>query len=414
MKSIKFLFSSLLCFLLINVNLLSYSSAAQAGDVYWPDDDWDVATPEAQQMNSTTLTEMYDFIKQYNLNFHSVLITRNGYIIDENYLYNAEITGEQKFNTTSSYMIRKNGSLHILYSCTKSVISLLIGIAIEKGYITSVNETIYNIFPDKWIYGDSKKNINIEDLLTIRSGLQWDEGFDAFSNWWIYNISLDYVLKKPLVSLPGTDFEYSSGNVQLLSAVIQNKTGMKTSEFAHANLFSPIGIKAEEWEWDEIDWEWGTGALDKISFGGWGLFMSPRAMARLGILSLNIGNWNGTQIVNENWISTSTKNHVGSPQYGYLFWLKNNEYYYAAGYMGQRLIVIPEYGIVIVLFSEIFDIDYATELMINDYILKAIIPSSNRQISGFNSIFFVMVVSISTVLIIKKRKVKNFSVSSSM
>ncbi len=361
-------------------------------------------------MNSKLISEMYDFINKYNLNIQSILISRNGFIVDENYLYDTEIIEEQRFITSSSGITRKNGSLHVLYSCTKSIVSLLISIAIEKGYINGVNESFFSIFPDKWkpSYGDEmKKNITIEDLLTMRSGLQWNEGIDAFSNWWIDDISLDYVLKKSLESPPGSEFTYSSGNTQLLSAVIQNKTGMKTSEFAQQYLFTPIGIKDDDWEWDEISWEWGNGNLTTISFGGWGLFMTPRAMARIGLLCLTNGNWNGTQVIPESYITSASTNHVGSPEYGYLFWLKNEDYYYAYGYLGQYIIVIPEYNIVVILFSESNYVDdYALDLIINDFIIKSILSSSNPQGQGYNLLILLGFIPIVIFLKIRRQKVK--------
>lgn len=362
---------------------------------------------EDQGMNSNLIDDMYDFISNYNLNIESILVSRNGFIVDENYLYDTEIIEEQRFINPSSDIVRENGSLHVLYSCTKSIVSLLIGIAIEKGYITSVNETFFGIFPDKWkpSYGDEmKKNNTIEHLLTMRSGLQWDEGFDAFSNWWVYNINLEYVLKKLLQTTPGSDFEHSSGNVQLLSAIIQNKTGMETSEFVRQNLFTPIGIKDNEWKWDEISWEWGNGTLTNISFGGWGLFMTPRAMARIGLLCLTNGNWNDTQVVPKSYITSATTNHVGGPEYGYLFWLKDDYYYYAAGYLGQYIIVIPDYNIVLTFFSESYLIDFALDQIIKEIIIKSIISSSNPQVPGFYLLILLGIVSIVIFLKIRRKK----------
>ncbi len=408
-KQSKFLLGGFLCSIIIFINLFSSYSISQTENNYWPGDDWIITTPEDQGMNSNLIGEMYDFINQYNLNIQSILVSRNGYIVNESYLSNSEVIEEQRFITSTPIITRKNGSLHVLYSCTKSIISLLIGIAIEKGYIDSVNETFFGIFPDKWkpSYGDElKKNITIEDLLTMRSGLQWDEGFDSFSNWWIYNISLDYVLKKPLVSPPSSDFEYSSGNTQLLSAIIQNKTGMKTSEFAQQHLFAPIGIKDDQWEWDEINWEWGNGTLNNISYGGWGLYFTPKAMARIGLLCLNNGNWNSTQVVPESYITSASINHVGNPEYGYLFWLKSEDYFYAAGYLGQYIIVIPDYDIVVIIFSESTYVDYALDQIINDYIIESARTSSNPQIPGYNLLILLGFIPIIIFLKIKRLKVK--------
>ncbi len=134
--------------------------------------------------------------------------------------------------------------------------------------------------------------------------------------------------------------------------------------------------------------------------------MNPRAMGRIGLLCLNKGNWNGAQVVSENWINTATKNYVGTPEYGYLFWLKNEEYYYAAGWLGQRIIVIPEYNIVMVLFSEEYEVDVGMDQMINDFIIKAVTSSSTPEISGYNLLFLLAFVSIVIIRITKNQKVK--------
>jgi len=392
---------------IIFLGFLACNVSAQTKEIYFPSDDWITTTPEDQGMNSKLINELYEFIDNYNLNIQSILVSRNGFIVNESYLYDAKVIEEQKFITPSPEITRKNGTLHVLYSCTKSMVSLLVGIAIDKGYINSVNDTFFGIFPDKWdpIYGDeTKKNITIEDLLTMRSGFQWDEWTDTFLTWWQYNNSLDYVLKKPLAFPPGSWFEYSSGNTHLISAIIQNKTGMKTSEFARQNLFTPIGIKDDEWEWDENSWEWGTGPLENISYGGWGLFMTPRAMTRIGLLCLTNGNWNGTQLIPESYITSATSKHVQYPPYGYSFWLKNGDYYYAAGYLGQFLVIIPEYNIVLAIFSESDYIEPALNQIINDFIIKAVISLSNPQISGYNLLIIIGIVSLVFFSKIRRKK----------
>jgi len=146
----KLMSGFILCSVIVFISFFSCFGIAQTENSYWPDGDWVTTTPEAQGMDSNLIGEMYDFISNYNLNIESILVSRNGFIVDVNYLYNSEIIVEQKYNNPSSDIVRKNGSLHVLYSCTKSIISLLIGIAIDKGFISSVNETFFGIFPDKW------------------------------------------------------------------------------------------------------------------------------------------------------------------------------------------------------------------------------------------------------------------------
>lgn len=390
-------------------------SKAQTELSYFPENEWLSTTPEEQGIDSNVLSQLYNYIEDYGLSVESVLITRNGYIIDENYLYNYQIYEEDQYPPYITPNIRYR-RLHVLYSCTKSIVSLLIGIAIDKGFIDNINETFFSIFPDKWkpSYSDEgKKNITIKNLLTQTSGLQWDEATDAFSGWGTAGYTIDYVLNKPLVAEPGTFFEYSSGNVQLLSAIIQNKTGMKTSEFANQYLFDPIGININEWEWDETDWEWGVGSLANISYGGFGIFMIPRAMARIGLLCLNRGNWNGTQLLSENWIAEASISYItsdfpGSPGYGYLFWIEP-DYYSAIGFMGQKIIIIPDLNIVAVFTAQDYYVDSSYKVIIDEYIRKAVISGSVPQIHGYNLWLILGVISFISLITIRNKKVKKNS-----
>lgn len=357
---------------------------------YFPDKEWDVTTPEEQGMDSNVISSLYGYISGQLLQIQSVLLLRNGYIIDENYLHESQIYEANQYHSADRYWTYQTSQfeniidnrLHALWSCTKSVTSLLTGIAIEEGYFT-VNQTFFEIFPDRWkaSYGnETKKTITIEDLLTMRAGLSWDEATDAFEYWPASNYSIDFILNKSLVHNPGETFTYSTGYTQLLAEVLQNKTGMKLSEFAREKLFAPIGINDTEWWWYEYPWEWGSG---NISFGGFGIYMTPRAMARIGLLCLNNGTWNDTQIVPKEWISTATSNLVGDPGYGYLFWTMDNAFF-AAGFLGQRIFAIPEYSIVAVFTAaEVRELDEYYDHIVNNFIIRA--TSSSTESSSTES-----------------------------
>lgn len=373
--------------LFIFVILISFSSSptvANTDSKYFPGEHWDVTTPEEQGTDSNVISSLYGYISGQYLQIHSILLLRNGYIIDENYLHDSQIYEANQYHSADRFWsyqtfevenIRDN-RLHALWSCTKSVTSLLIGIAIDEGYFT-VNQTFFEIFPDRWkaSYGnETKKNITIEHLLTMRAGLSWDEETDAFDYWPASNYSIDYILNKSLAHNPGETFTYSTGYTQLLSEVLQNKTGMKMSEFAREKLFAPIGINDTEWWWYETEWEWGSG---NISFGGFGIYMTPRAMARIGLLCLNNGSWNDKQIVSEEWISTATSNFVGDPGYGYLFWTTDNSFF-AAGFLGQRIFVIPEHSIVAVFTAAEFrDLADYYDHIVNNFIIGATSTSTD-------------------------------------
>jgi len=393
---------------IILISVLTFYIVAQTEDKYWPTDEWLVSTPEEQGMESQQIARMYDYIEDHRINVQSLLILRNGYIIDEHYLQYYKIIESQTYGNYSDLFNQiRDGRLHALWSCTKSILSVLVGIAIDKGFISNLNQTFFSIFPDKWksIYNnETKMNITIEHLLTMTSGFQWEEGVDFFTHWSDANYSLDYILKKNLVANPGKIFNYSSGDSQLISAILQNKTGLKTSEFARQYLFNPIGVEDDDWDWDEVTWEWGEGLLENITFGGFGLYMTPRAMARFGLLCLNNGNWNGTQIVSEEWVNLITTIHVHNPKYGYLFWL-NPHYYYAAGFLGQRIFVIPDKQIIVVFTGA--DVDYYLDsdfkFLIDNFILKEVPILLNPQIPILNLLFFLGIITTTVAVICKKQ-----------
>jgi CubicO group peptidase (beta-lactamase class C family) len=192
---------------------------------YWPSDEWRTSSPEAQGMDSEMLARMLQEIKDQQLNLHSLLIVRNGYLVTEAYFH--PYTQDQP---------------QYIASITKSVISSLIGIAIEKGYIQDIDQTLVSFFPEHTIANlDARKQaITLKDLLTLTAGLTcedtWFSGMEHSKNW------AQFMLDVPMAEQPGTKFNYCGGATHLLSAIIEKTTGMSTREFANSFLFEPIGI----------------------------------------------------------------------------------------------------------------------------------------------------------------------------
>jgi CubicO group peptidase (beta-lactamase class C family) len=181
------------------------------------------------------------------------------------------------------------------------------------------------------------------------------------------------------------------------------------SEFAWQNLFTPIGINEEDLEWDDIEWEWPQGSVDRITFGGFGIYTTPRVMGRIGLLCLNNGNWDGTQLVSEEWITEATENHVGVPDYGYLFWLNSSANVYSAqGFLGQSIYVIPEYDLVVVFTAE----DQSQTItdkykhILNNFIVKAA-TTPITPIPGYNLLIFLGIISAVVIFKIKKQSKNN-------
>ncbi|MFW9828684.1 MAG: serine hydrolase domain-containing protein [Candidatus Thorarchaeota archaeon] len=374
--------------------LFTFQVLACARSQYWPSwDIWRETSPEAQDMDSSKIEEMYNFIEANEINIQSVLIIRNGYIINEEYLYNS-IRREQKsyyWPEADPVWELRDGRLHHTWSVTKSVVSLLTGIAIEMGFL-DLDTKFFDVFPDKWedIYGDiRKKDITVENLLLQNAGILWNE-WDPVLNaeWAATDFSLDFYLEKPLYYEPGLEdpsaWTYSSGNAEMLSVIIANKTGMTMARFAQKYLFKPLKIRDSEWDWWEGTSEWGTGDLAIKSHGGFGLFMTHRAMARIGLMCLNGGKWRGRQVVSEKWIETSTSGLIERTffglflfQYGYLWWVNPDKYFQAFGAFTQRIIVIPEHDIVVVFTAnepgDLIWLGPTDSLLIDLFIIPAVV-----------------------------------------
>jgi len=183
-------------------------------------------------------------------------------------------------------------------------------------------------------------------------------------------------------------FTYLSGNQEMLSVMIANRSGMTMANFAQKYLFRPLKIQDSEWDWMYGLSTWGTGDLAIKYHGGFGLFMTHRAMAHIGLMCLNEGKWRGKQVVPEDWIGESTSVQIipgGLYYYGYLWWITPTEilpppptkYYQAIGYGGQRIIVIPEYDIVVVItaweFNDWYWYGSPYNHLIEEFIMKAVL-----------------------------------------
>ncbi|RIU92048.1 serine hydrolase domain-containing protein [Oceanobacillus picturae] len=254
---------------------------------------------------------------------------------------------------------------HKIYSVTKSILSTLIGIAIDKGYIESVNKPIHHYFQE--FNKDSEfQRITIKHLLTMTSGLHWpgNNGMIPSKNW------VNFVLDQAVVHPPGKEMAYSCGSSHLLSAIIQKATGVDTEIFAKHHLFTPLGI---------TDYKWNRDAQG-IAIGGFGITMKTVDMLKIGRLYLKKGRWKSQQIVSSQWVKESTYPRVKIDEnnsYSYHWWNKTfnkmGRVFLASGYEGQYIIVAPDYQLVVVMTSSIKD-DAARPLYyFQDYLVPYII-----------------------------------------
>jgi len=260
---------------------------------------------------------------------------------------------------------------HELQSAVKSIDSTLVGLAIEQGYLTDVNQLIYPLLPafHHLDWSNDKNQITISDLLTMRSGFPCHDGREGDCNSHKLNQSdnwTKYTLEQTVHELPGSKFSYFTGLNIVSHTIIENLTGMSIDEFAMKNLFTPLGIS---------EFTWSHSPAGEALSGD----MLPRDMAKFGQLYLNKGLWHGKQVIPELWVEDSLTEHVLKPEadgwgYGYWWWINktNNDqfqYYAARGAKDQYIFIVPELELVVV-FTGNRDSGDAGPLLEN-YILPA-------------------------------------------
>lgn len=346
-----------------NRSVPAESLSTQAADTLaakWPTKDWSKSTPEKQGLDEQQFTRIVTRIKDNYPNVYSLLVIKNGFLVFEEY-YN----GAAKI------------SYNPVYSVTKSVMSALTGIAIREELISGMNQKVSELIPEYFGSSDNlrKKDITIENVLTMTGGLESIDndynGYFSSSDW------LRYALDKPLTDDPGSKFVYNTGLTQILSGIISEKSSMKTKDFADKYLFKPLNIAVKRWDRDSTD----------CYGGGSGLYLTARDMAKFGYLYLNKGNWDGRRLIPEEWIAASITKKVEVDKgvdYGYLFWIADMENkttgrtyytYRADGAGGQKIVIIPEANMIIVVTANINagSRDGAdTQRLVEDYVIPAI------------------------------------------
>ncbi len=323
-----------------------------------PDTYWKTATPIEVNMRSEILNAMINYLEREIHEIFSVVIIRNGFIVKEWYTYG--------YNSNSLFK---------LYSATKSVTSILIGIARDMGFISNVSQLMLDYFPNRTIQNldAEKESITIEHLLSMTAGFDWPEWdvsyFDInniFNTWKVNDDLVQFVLDRPINSTPGEKFNYNTGISHLLGAILEEATNSSMDYFANKYLFEPLEINSTLWDYDP----------DGLPLGGEGLYLRARDMAKIGYLFLNKGIWGEDQIISAEWVNTSTSKRVNvsnSSDYGYQWWIsKIYDSYWASGFGGQQIHVFPEDDLVVVFTGWDLDRGLSWDL-IDSFILPSII-----------------------------------------
>jgi CubicO group peptidase (beta-lactamase class C family) len=338
--------------------------------------EWTRTSPESAGLSADRLGAMDSIVRHGDFRrVTSILIARHGRLVHETYFDNEPL------------------SLRNTRSLTKTVTGMLIGIAIEKGMLSGVDARVLAFFPDREPVRNPdprKDSITVGDFLTMSSCLECDDN-NSFSRGneermyliedWI-GFTLDLPVKgfpawvpKPENSPYGRSFAYCTAGVVTLGGVLERATHMSVQDFAAKNLFGPLGINRVEWQFSPLG----------LAMTGGGLGLQSRDLLTLAQLYLNHGEWNGRRIISDRWvtISTTPKAEVDdNTEYGYLWWLRkftsgtrDFTAYYMAGNGGNKAVVFPDLGMVVVITTTNYGMRDAHQLsdrLLTGYILPAV------------------------------------------
>jgi CubicO group peptidase (beta-lactamase class C family) len=334
---------------------------------YWPTHGWQTTTPEEQGFDSLKLAEGLAAIQRSGMPIHSLLLVRNGRILLEANFYPYD--GKAPHSTSS---------------VTKSITTTLIGIAADQGKL-SLDDRMVSFFPEYSIANldARKKAITIRHLASMSAGMQCsglpDElsvrDMEASPDW------VQFALDRPMASEPGKQWNYCGLWMHLLSAILEKATGMPAQEYARINLFEPLGIQAGTWPADP----------QGVNMGAGNLRLLPTDMAKLGLLWLQRGKWDGRQIVSSGWVRQSvvSRFQAGEDSYGYGWWISDGltgPSYDAVGAGGMRITVDPKLNLVLVITGGGFNVDEAIAYLVAAFVdLKKPIPANpvgDAQLAG--------------------------------
>jgi len=353
-------------------------------------DGLDVGTLQEVNINTQIILKAVGRINQGKYKeVHSMLIYKDNKLVLEEYFQ-----GHKYQWDASGYrgdLVNWNRDMfHSTMSCTKSFTSACIGIAVDQGFIADVHRSIFDYLPDhQYLKTDNKEYITIEHLLTMTSGLAWNEWGAAHGTsandidrlYFECEDPITCVLERPWWREPGQLFTYNGGGMVILAEILKNATNMNIDEFSMKYLFQPLGIDSTQWT------QYENGMFDAAG----SLMLTPRDMLKLGVSYLNDGAWNGTRIISSEWIDNSSKSYnnnigikvpledTGKCGYGYSWWINEFSHsgekiniFRASGWGGQEIIVLPELDMVVVFTGGNYTTKSSLFKIIEKYVLLAI------------------------------------------
>ncbi|MBI4501545.1 MAG: serine hydrolase [Gemmatimonadetes bacterium] len=363
-------------FLPLIATLLAASPLTAHSQDLWPTKQWTVASPRAVGFDSTILAGLdaeiasgkYGYVDGMLVIRHGKVAYERSYKHDYDSIYGADARTPSPLNAHDPsgpfnyfnpwwHPFYRRGELHSLQSVTKTIVSVIIGVATTRGDFPSLDTPILTFFDTAHVANidPRKRHVTIRHLLTMTAGLDWNENLpysdpnnaasqmEASADW------IKFTIDRPMAEEPGTSFNYSSGVSELLSHIFRVATGRDIEEYAARNLFTPLGI--QDWFWKRSP----TGLADTEG----GLYLKPRDLAKIWYLYLKNGSWEGKQIVQPEWVRASVtpavtvSNRGPNVKYGLKWWLVpygdgSHLAWAGSGFGGQLPIAVPEQDLVMV------------------------------------------------------------------
>ena len=358
----------------LTMSMLTCSLLTVSAQSQWPTKSWTIARPDAVGLNADTLAALdSDLANGKYGHIDGMIIIRNGklafdrsYKNDYDRIYGEEAKKQGALNAHDPsgpfnyfnpwwHPFYRRGNLHTLQSVTKTITSVVIGVAMARKEFPNLETPILSFFDVSKVKNidDRKRRITIRHLLTMTSGFEWNENLpyddpnnpsslmEASSDW------VQFVIDRPMSDDPGKIFNYNSGATELLSHIFRLATGMDIEEYAAHYLFSPLGI--EQYYWKRTP----TGLADTEG----GLYLNMYDLAKIGYLFLNNGTWDGRQIIQPEWVKASIMPSITvrpGVKYGYKWWLysygsdSSGTAWAGSGFGGQVPMVLPEYDLIFV------------------------------------------------------------------
>src|SRR5579871_1838185 len=331
------------------------ASAEGCGGPVARDDGWPLASPDdGKLIDRDALCRIAEQLTSSGANIHAVVVARGGKLVFERYFKGDEQVPGRFYGHRIENVTFDADTLHNMQTASKSVMSLALGIAVDRGLIRSVNQPIFDFFPElSDLRSPEKDRIQLVHVLTMAMGLKWVEATAATGDYdndearmHMASDQCRYVLGLPVIGPAGQEFLYNTGALALVAAILRKAIGGPFDEFVRVNLFDPLGIT-------RVEWERYRGEVD----AGGGLHLRPRDMAKIGQLVLAGGRWNDRQVVSKDWIEASTTAKLTATDdqsYGYLWWLgrarhNGHEVHWigALGRGGQSIRIVPELDLVV-------------------------------------------------------------------